>query len=146
MRGFEQEKGQHYDETSISSPVTNDSTIRVVFILLLMAMFGAHIVDVKGAFLHGEFDNGEVIYFKVPQGFEAYYDEDEYYLLLLKTAYGLKQAAIMFWKELLKAMKHMGFERSWADPCLYWKDTEDGLVMWLSWIDDCLYIGPKKQV
>ena len=146
MRGYEQVNGEHYDESSISSPVTNDSTIRVVLILMLMAAFRSHIVDVKGAFLHGEFDNGEVIYFKVPQGFETYYDDEEYYLLLLKTAYGLKQAAIMFWRELLKAMKHMGFKRSWADPCLYWKDTEDGILIWLSWIDDCLCIGPKVQV
>ena len=42
---------------------------------MLMAAFGSHIVDVKGAFLHSEFDNGEVIYFKVPQGFETYYDD-----------------------------------------------------------------------
>ena len=146
MRGYKQVDGEHYDESSISSPVTNDSIIRVVLILMPMAMFGSHIVDVKGTFLHGEFDNGEVIYCKVPQGFEAYYDEEIYYLQLKRTAYELKQAAIMFWKELLKAMKHMGFERSWADPCLYWKHTEDGLVLWLSWIDDCLCIGPKKQV
>ena len=29
----------------------------------------AYIVDVKGAFLHGEFNNGEVLYCKIPEEF-----------------------------------------------------------------------------
>ena len=52
----------------------------------------------------------------------------------------------MFWKELLRAMNFMRCNRSYADPCLYWKWTEDGLIMWLSWVDDCLCVGPPKQV
>ena len=60
--GFEQEKDEHNDESSISfSVTTNDSTTRLMLTLLLMAIFGLYIVDVKGAFVHGEFDNGEVI-------------------------------------------------------------------------------------
>ena len=34
MRGYEQVDGQHYDEASISSPVTNDTTIRIVLVLM----------------------------------------------------------------------------------------------------------------
>ena len=30
MRGYEQEDGDHYDSASISSPVTNDVSIRVM--------------------------------------------------------------------------------------------------------------------
>ena len=44
---------------------------------------------VKGAFLNGEFHDGEEIYMKVPQGFEKY-DEDNVVLKLNKTIYGLK--------------------------------------------------------
>ena len=35
---------------------------------------------------------------------------------------------------------------SYADPCLYWRWTEKGVVIWLSWIDDCLFVGPKEEV
>ena len=146
MRGYEQIAGEHYDEDSIASPVTNDTTVRVALVIMIMARYGSHLLDVKGPYLHGEFDNNEIIYFKVPQGFEEFYDPNEYYLLLQKTAYGLKQAAIMFWKELIRAMKFMKFDRSYADPCLYWRWTADGLAMWLSWVDDCLCIGPPNQV
>ena len=63
------------------------------------------------------------------------------------TVYGLKQAAKSFWVELLKAMKYMKFKRSKADPYLYWKYNEEaGYTLWLSWIDDCLCLGPKKNV
>ena len=40
----------------------------------------------------------------------------------------------------------MKFEKSWADPCLYYKETENSLVLWLSWIDDCLCVGPDVEV
>ena len=57
MCGYEQEEGEHYKEDSISSLVTNDTTIRICLVIMIMANFAAQIVDVKGAFLHGEFDN-----------------------------------------------------------------------------------------
>ena len=65
----------------------------------------AYIVDVKGAFLIGEFDNGEELYCKIPEGFRDQYDPNEVCWKLKKTAYGLKQAARMFWNQILKAMK-----------------------------------------
>jgi hypothetical protein len=113
---------------------------------MIMAGWYSHVIDVEGAFLHGEFDSGEEIHAEVPQGWTQHYDPSVWLLLLLKTAYGLKQAAMMFWKELVKAMNHMGFTRNEVDPCLYWKWTDDGLVTWLSWVDDCMITGDKKNV
>jgi hypothetical protein len=45
-------------------------------------------VDVKGAFLHREFDAGKVIYMKMPCGFEKFYPDDVV-LKLKKCIYGL---------------------------------------------------------
>jgi len=36
-RGYEQIDGKHYDGTSIASPVTNDATIRITMVLMLLA-------------------------------------------------------------------------------------------------------------
>ena len=144
-RGFKQVDGIHYDGTSIHSPVTNAVTIRIILTVMLMAMWLAHLTDVNGAFLLGKFTDGETIYMTIPQGFKKYYPGDVL-LKLLKTLYGLKQAAMAFWRELLKAMRSMGFKRSTADPCLYYKWTTDGLVMTVSWIDDNMIIGCKKAV
>jgi hypothetical protein len=63
----------------------------------------AHVVDVKGAFLHGEFKDKENIYIKIPLGFEGFYPSDTV-LLLKKMLYGLKQAAMAFYRKLLAVM------------------------------------------
>ena len=106
----------HYDNSSISLPVTNDMSVRIVFVLALMAGWIRKISDVKGAFLKGELDmNKEQIYMHVPEGFEKIYKEDEI-LQLKKVIYGKKQAAMTCWKDLLKYLKHMNYTRNGADP------------------------------
>jgi hypothetical protein len=74
--GFEQVDGQHYDKTQISSPVVNEITVRMVLTLICMARWCAMLLDVEGAFLCGNFENGEKIYMEVPQGFEGLYAND----------------------------------------------------------------------
>ena len=43
-------------------------------------------------------------------------------------------------------MRSMDMEKSWVDLCLYYKETVNSLVLWLSWIDYCLCIGPDVEV
>jgi hypothetical protein len=82
----------------------------------------------------------------VPQGMEQWYGKDVY-LLLHKTLYGLKQAAYRFWMYLLKIVRGLKFNRSKADPCLYfrWADT-NALLLWFSWVDDCFITGSQKEL
>ena len=110
-----------------------------------MAGLLACILDIDGAFLLGEFENGEQIYMRVPQGWEKYYPEGTI-LLLLKTIYGLKQAAMAFWRKLVRAITKMKMKRNSGDPCLYYSWREKQLSMMLSWVDDCLCIGSKKDL
>ena len=67
-------------------------------------------LDVKGAFLHGDFTDGEKVHMKVPQGFERWYDPRLYVLLLLQTLYGCKQSAMAFWRKILQCFDDMGFK------------------------------------
>ena len=55
-------------------------TIRIVLTIMLAAGWVALVVDVKGAFLHGQFQDGKEIYMKIHQGWEKYY----YYESVLK--------------------------------------------------------------
>ena len=144
-RGFKQRVGEHYDPASISAPVTCPATIRIVLVIMLMAGWTANVVDVKGAFLHGRFTDGEEIFMKIPRGFEKHYSSTAV-LKLMRCLYGLKQAAMAFWRQLLLCMKDMKFERSTADPCLYFQWGEFGLVLIVSWIDDNLIVGSEKGV
>jgi hypothetical protein len=88
---------------------------------------------------------GTTCYLQVPEGFAKFYPENVV-LRLLKTLYGLKQSAYIFWKTLVMAFRHMTFERSKADPCLFFKWTKLGLVLWVTWVDDCLVCGEKEAV
>ena len=144
-RGFEQIEGEHYDATATAAPVVNEATIFIVLIVMVMGGMYAELMDVRGAFLHGTFPDGETLYMSVPQGFENYYG-NEVVLLLLKTIYGLKQAAYAYWTALLAVLKKIGLQRSKADPCLYFRWTKNGLNMWTSWVDDLLECGHKSDV
>jgi hypothetical protein len=139
VEGFLQEEGVHYRSDSTAAPVTNETTIKIILIMLTLAEWERH-VDVKGAFLKGRFNDGEEMYLQIPQGFEIYYEKGTI-LKLQRTIYGLKQAVFAFWRELLMAFNAMGFKRSSADQCLYFKNSEkNSIVIWILWVDDCLLI------
>jgi hypothetical protein len=77
-------------------------------------------------------------------GFEEFYDD--YTVLLKKCLYGLKQAAMVFFRKLLAAASKIGLKRSSADPCLYYKWVEKRLVIMISWIDDNMIVCPSDLV
>jgi len=58
--------------------------------------------------------------------------------------YGLKQVARAFWLELTVVLQDTGYLQLPAHPCLYYSWTMTGLVIWLTWIDDCLITGDEK--
>jgi hypothetical protein len=124
-RGFEQVPGIHYDPKFLAAPVVSLMTIRIVFVLMIMANWTAHVLDVRGAFLKGDFGDGETLYLHVPQGMTKWYIGN----VVLQTLYGLKQAAYRFWLYLLTIVHHVQFSRSKADPCLYFRWTESGALL-----------------
>ena len=85
------------------------------------------------------------MYMKVPEVFEIFYPADVV-LMLLKAMYGAKQAAMHFGKELLNFMKSMYYKRNPADTCMYLTWTTVDLILWLSWIDDCMVWGERKKM
>ena len=93
----------------------------------------------------GIFQNEKPVYMKVLEGFEKHYSQDVV-LKLLHTIYGVKQAARAIWRELTAALNNMRYKKLAADPCLYFCWTMKGLIVWLSWIDDCLISGHQDGV
>ena len=57
-RGFEQEDGKHFDKHDIAAPVTSDITIRVILVIMIIAGWIGELLDICGAFLHGDFKPG----------------------------------------------------------------------------------------
>jgi hypothetical protein len=120
-------------------------TMRIALTIMLMQNRIAHVVDVQGALLYGEFEDGEKIYIKIPLAFEQFYPSNTV-LLLKKTLYGLKQAAMVFYRKLLAATKNIRLMRSTANPCLYYKWERGSLVIMISGIDDNMVLGPEDLV
>ena len=102
------------------------------------------LLDVQGAFLNGRFQRDEVLYVDVPEGFKEYYPKNVL-LRLVRTIYGLKQAAMQFWREMKQAFSHMEYKRNKADPCLYHKWIGGKLMIWITWVDNCLIAGNTFQ-
>ncbi|KAL7573927.1 hypothetical protein ACA910_001939 [Epithemia clementina (nom. ined.)] len=144
-KGFQQKDGEHYDSHATFAPVVAEMTVMIVFTLIIMANWLAWVLDVKGAFLHGDFEKGRKIYMEIPEGMKHKYPP-WWVVLLNKTLYGTKQAAKQFWLKVLEAMRAMGFLRNRADPCLYWAWTKWGLILWMSWIDDFVVCGKPEGV
>jgi hypothetical protein len=91
--------------------------------MLTLAEWEGHVIDVKGIFLKGRFNDGEEIYLQIPQSFEIYYEKGTA-LKLQRTIYGLKQDPFAFWRELLQAFNTMSFKYSSAVLYLYFKSSE----------------------
>ena len=143
-RGFKQRAGVSYNPHDIMSPVVHEITVRIMLVLMIMALWHAEIIDVKGAFLKASFDPKHKVYMEIPKGFEKFYPKNVL-LLLKKTLYGVKNAAKAFWLVLLKIMASIGLLHSKADPCLYYTwDAVYGLIIIVSWIDDLLILGNVK--
>ena len=68
-------------------------------------------------FLRGKFEDDKLIYLCVAQGFKHYYPKDVVFELG-KAIYGLKQAAMVFWRKHLQAMGQIKDRRYKADPCM----------------------------
>ena len=51
--------GKHFNLMSSAAPMTNDTTIKIVLVLMLIGDLKAGIYDVKGMFLKGNFEDGE---------------------------------------------------------------------------------------
>ena len=110
-----------------------------------MANWLGWIVDVKGAFLHGRFENNEKIFMKIPDGFQKHYPT-HVVLQLIQTLYGLVQAAMQFWREVQAAMRVLTMARNCVNPCLFYKWIEGHLVLVLVWIDDFALFGPDHLI
>ena len=96
--GYSQIPGVDFQESH--SPVINDVVIRILVVCQIMWRLNVGLLDVEVAFLNGDLD--EIIYIEVPDGVEHEPDE---IVILLKSMYGLVQAARQFFLKFSKILK-----------------------------------------
>jgi len=125
--------------SQIFSPVVWYESVHLL--LVAAALEGWHIegLDVKSAFLYGQLD--EEIYMEQPEGFKIHCQEQKV-LHLCQAIYGLKQAALAWWKELLTFMHKIGFECSQSDAGIFiYKAKNRDIVIAMIYIDDSSFMG-----
>jgi len=91
------------------------------------------VFDVETAFLYHSFCPGEEVYMNCPPGMVHQTDEC---LLLLKTLYGLIQAARHYFDFISKIIIEIGFQQSPADPCLFLLKNAMGIMLVIIYVDD----------
>ena len=141
-RGCGQRKGFDYFETY--SPVVNCDTVRFIFAWSLDHGYVIVHVDVKSAFIQS--DLFEEIYISFPKGIEKLTRgliKEGSFARLLKDLYGLKQAALDFYKTLKRVLgQDCGLIDLGSDQCAM--KGNDLLVAFH--VDDIIISGPIDKV
>ena len=100
-------------------------------------------MDVNSAFLQATLE--EEVYIRQPEGF-IYPDRPHAVYQLRKSLYGLRQAPRMWNKEMHKYLILIGFERISANPCVYVKEAEKGIVIIGLYVNNNLIIGNRELI
>ena len=100
-------------------------------------------MDVKTTFLHRDLE--EEVYMKQPEGF-AVKGKKELVCKLKKSLYGLKQSPRMWYQKFDTFIRGLGFTRSKADHCVYFKLIGDRVIYLVLYVDDMLLVGNDKEI
>jgi Reverse transcriptase (RNA-dependent DNA polymerase) len=81
-----------------------------------------------------------------PEGFEVK-EKDNMICKLKKSLYGLKQAPRQWYKKFETFMMSHGYQRTKADPCIYFKRlANEKFLILLLYVDDILIAGQDAQM
>lgn len=99
-------------------------------------------MDAKNAFLHG--DLKEEVYMSTPPGHPQ---EAQFGLVckLKKAIHGLKQSPRAWYAKLSSVLMLNGLKRSNADPSLFVKRSNSGIVVVLIYVDDIVITGDDQN-
>ena len=142
-KGYSQAPGIDYHETF--SPTVRITSVRILMQLAIQTGMVVHQMDVKTAYLNAPIDCE--LYIEQPEGYERKGPNGQKLVCKLKKSlYGLKQSG-RNWNCLLHGyLTQERFIQSLADPCVYVKSTEFGLVIAIVWVDDIIIAGSNTDV
>ncbi|UYV67852.1 hypothetical protein LAZ67_5002251 [Cordylochernes scorpioides] len=137
-KGFAQKKGIDYEETF--SPVARHDTIRTLLAIAANEDLKLVQFDIKTAFLYGDLQ--DQIYIKQPEGFN---NGTDLIWKLKKSLYGLKQSPRCWNQKIVNFMKEICLKESTADPCLFFRKTNDHLLIIAIYVGDGIIAGTNEQ-
>lgn len=164
-RGFFQTPGVDFRETF--APVARLNSIRVIIALVAEHNMEIRQLDVTSAFLNGELE--EQIFMEAPKFIDQALEKlitskkkgkivdqakemltqlknGDKVCLLKKALYGLRQASRQWHVKFSHELKHLGFQQSTADPCIYYKGKGEDLLLIAVYVDDILAASRKLSM
>jgi hypothetical protein len=130
--GHQQRPGVDFEETF--APVCSYRTRRIMLAVAAHADLELRQFDIKTAFLHGYLK--EEVYVRPPRGWEHLAGGPGRELSLRRALYGLRQASRAWNERLASELRSRGFEQSNADPSLWIRKSENGVVLTMFYVDD----------
>lgn len=130
-QGFSQKYGEDYDE--VFAPVVFHATFRALLSVAAGRKMMVNHLDAKTAFLNGRLD--ETIYMKQPRGFD---NDDSKVCRLMKSIYGLKQAARSWNEALHTVLVGANFGQSYNDSCMYTRKIDGSFCYIIVYVDDLI--------
>jgi hypothetical protein len=144
-RGDQQVYGETYSETF--APTVRMDSVRMMFSLASWRKWGMRAADVDSAFLISHLPEGEDIFMHPFPTMRPPPGKEDHVLLLRRSLYGIKQAPMLWSKEVCAFLREQGYVAS-SDPCLFLKRGKDGKVSSavLFHVDDFLCTGEDKAM
>jgi hypothetical protein len=130
------------DYTEMFAPVVKFNSIRTLLALAAHHDLDVHQMDVKAAYLNGDLE--EEIYMSQPEGIVERKNEQKV-CRLNKSIYGLKQAGRSWYQKIDTYLESIGLTRTSADNCVYFKRSNDGIIIVTVYVDDLLIFANKMS-
>jgi hypothetical protein len=140
-RGFSQIEGVDYDETF--ALVARYTSIRSIIALASSMVWKVHRMDVKTTFLNEEIE--EEVYIEKPEGFFVY-NKISHVCRLKKALYGLKQVAHAWYEKMDGFLMSLGFNKSVADPNLYYHIDDNECLILVLYVDEIFLIDSERLI
>lgn len=137
-KGYSQRMGVDYGETF--SPTADMTSVRVVLQKAAQENLLLHQMDVKTAYLHAPIDYE--IYINPPEGYE---EKEGIVYKLEKSLYGLKQSGRNWNRVLHNCLTEDGFTQNPADHCVYVKESKEGKLIIITWVDDLIIAASNEE-
>lgn len=138
-RGFSQIPGIDFFDTY--APVAKTASIRTALAFAARHDFEVHQLDVKSAYLNGEFEENEVIWMAVPPGTDLTSDKS-LALRLLRPLYGLKQSARHWHKKLLRVLQEkLAMSQCDVDQAVFFRVQDTDLIVIVVHVDDLTVVA-----
>lgn len=144
-KGFLQKLGLEF--FACYSPMATMTTVRIIFAIAVHLGLDVIHADVPQAFIQSKIDAD--IWIELPYGTEyknPVTGESTRILKLLKSLYGLRQAALAWSRHLHEFLSNLGFSQAAKDQCLYYRHTDTGFIIMATEVDDLVITGTSNPM